>query len=110
METTRKYIEGALRWMAGRRNDLGILIFKVTGEVKRVLEKVKSRPVQETKPVIVQSSLQTSKRQHDDLSKSTHHTKNPDRIFHIGLVGLGICFIGLIIAGVIYLIIVWVMR
>jgi hypothetical protein len=110
METIHKYIKGILHWMRGRKNDFGSLISKVTEEVKKVLERVKSSPVQKTKPVITEPSPKISEPQRNNRMKSIPDTKNPDRIFQMGIVGLGISFIGLIIGGIIYLIIVWIMR
>jgi hypothetical protein len=110
METIHKYIKGISPWMKGRKNDFGCLISKVTEAVKKVLEKVKSSSVQKTKPVITEPSPKISEPQRNNRMKSSPDTKNPDRIFQMGIVGLGISFIGLIIGGIIYLIIVWVMR
>jgi hypothetical protein len=110
METIHKYITGIFHWMKGRKKDFGNLISKMTEEVKTVLEKVKSSHVQKTKPVITEPNPKISKPQRNNRIKSSSDIKNPDRIFHIGLVCLGISFIGLIISGMIYLIIVWVMR
>lgn len=106
----RKYIERILHWLAGRRNDLGSLILKVTAEVRRVLEKVKSSPVQKTIPVIVQPSPQRPIPQSSGREESIPHANISERIFQTGIVVLGICFIGLIVSGVMYLIILWVMR
>jgi len=106
----RKCIGRILHWMTRERYDLGGVIFKITGDVKRILEKDKSSSVQKTKPVVVQSDLQIPKRQRNNGEKPIPNTSNPDRIFQIGIVGLGICVIGLILSGVTYLIIIWAMR
>jgi hypothetical protein len=110
MGMMHKYLEIILRWMTVRGNGFRSLIFKVTGAVKRVLEKVKSTPIQEMKPVIIQPDLQIHEPQRNKQMKTIPDTKNPDRIFQMGIVGLGISFIGLIIGGIIYLFIVWIMR
>ncbi len=96
--------------MTERGDGLKSLIDKVTGEVKRVLEKVQRGPIEKTTPVIVQPSSQIPEGQSNEQVWPIPDTKYPDRIFQMGIVGLGICFIGLVIGGLIYLIILWVMR
>lgn len=99
-----------LHWLTEGSKVLRSLLHQVTGEVRGLLEKAKFSPIEKTKPVMVRQSLQIPERQGHDHGRSLPDTKNSDRIFQIGIVGLGVCFIGLIIGGVIYLIILWVMR
>jgi hypothetical protein len=110
METMRVYIGGILHWLTGRRNELDSLISKGKGEIKRVLEKAKSSPIQETKPVIVQPPLKRPTPQRSDREESIPHANVSERLFQIGIVFLGICLIGLVFCVVLYLIIAWIMR
>jgi hypothetical protein len=106
----RIYTWGVMQWMTRKRSDLGNLILERTGDFKKLLEKVKYRPVQKTKRIIVQSDRGMPKGERNARENSIPVTKNPDKIFQLCLVGLGICLIGLIIFGVTYLIIGWAMR
>jgi hypothetical protein len=110
METMRAYLERVVFWITGRAKDLSVRLHKVTGGIRSVSVEVKSDPLQDTKPIIVQPERQRPEHQRPDRGKRAPREKKPDRIFHIGLVALGLCFIALFLGGTMYLIIRWVMR
>jgi|SRR3989339_1587470 len=121
METMRKNIEELLRWVTGGKYGLDNFIFKIEGDSKSALEKITSghlhetKPVvaaseQETKPVVAASSVLIRKRQRNDREEFIPKRRIIDRISQICIVCLGICLICLILFGVIYLIILWVMK
>jgi len=133
METMRKNIEELLRWMTGGKYGLdNFIFFKIKGDSKSAFEKITSSTLQETKPVIVASeqeakpvvaaseqemkpvvvasSVLIRKRQRNDREAFIPKTRIIDRISQICIVCLGICLICLILFGVIYLIILWVMK
>lgn len=106
----QKHNRGVPEWVTRATSSLGNWIREKRGPFNKSLAAVKRGPVQKPKRDTVRAA-HGKPADHQDLRELSYsNASNPDKIFQIGLLGLGISFVGLTVYGVIYLIIGWAMR